>query len=99
MAIPAGSTSTTGSPGRVHEITWKYINKQQTKSSTMFPKWMPPEHVNTLIALKYPEDTKVVKEKVKLVDLAIAKEKVIEHISHGQSIDIGKSGETVYPVM
>lgn len=90
---------TKGSTGKVHEITWKYKNKQKTKASTMFPTWMPPEHVNTLIALKYPEDTKVVKEKVKLVELAIAKEKVIEHISHGQKIELGKSGDTVYPVM
>jgi hypothetical protein len=89
--------STKGSKGQVHLLTWKYKKGNKSKSSTMFPDWMPPDHVKTLIALKFPQDGKVVKDKIDLVKLGISPEGVKTYISHGQDINIDKSGDTVYP--
>lgn len=87
-----------GSKGQVHKLTWKHKGEAKTKSSTMFPSWMPPDHVKTLIVLGYPDDTSmVVKEKIDLVNLDISKQDIKTYISHGQDIKLGKSGETVYP--
>jgi hypothetical protein len=87
-----------GSKGRVHTLTWKNRQGTKTKSSTMFPDWMPPDHVKTLVVLAYPQDSKVVNEKIEFAKLGISKDDIKTHISHGQDIDIGKSGETVYPL-
>jgi hypothetical protein len=99
LANDMEAVGTHGSTGRVHSLTWKYRNKQATKDSTMFPKWMPGAHINTLIALNYADDTDVVKEVIELADLPTSKAEVLKHISHGQTIKLGKSGETVYPEM
>jgi len=90
--------STKGSKGQVHQLTWKHEKGEKQKSSTMFPDWMPPDHVKTLIALKFSDDTsKVVKEKIDFKKLAINSESVKTYISHGQDINIEKKGDTVYP--
>ena len=90
--------STKGSKGQVHQLTWKHEKGEKPKSSTMFPDWMPPDHVKTLIALKFSDDTsKVVKEKIDFKKLAISSESIKTYISHGQDINIEKKGDTVYP--
>lgn len=38
----------------VHQIRWNWAGNATTKPSTMFPRWMPPEHVRTLITLAFP---------------------------------------------
>lgn len=91
--------STTGSPGRVHEITWRHAQGTTEKKSTMFPNWMPADHVKTLIAVRYADDTSVVKEKIDLGAEGIRPEDVKKYISRGQDIKLGKSGDTVYPEM
>lgn len=91
--------STEGSTSKVHQITWKNKQGSGTKASTMFPSWMPAEHVSTLIALRFPEDTGIVSEKIELTELAVPKEDVKTYIQHGLDITIAKSGDTVYPTM
>lgn len=90
--------STKGSKGQVHQLNWKHEKGTKVKSSTMFPSWMPPDHVKTLIALDYSDDTgNVVKEKIDTRKLSINKDDVKTYISHGQKINIEKRGETVFP--
>lgn len=91
--------STEGSTSKVHQITWKNKQGSGTKASTMFPDWMPADHVSTLIALQFPEDTNVVSEKIELTELAVPKADVKTYIQHGLDITIAKSGDTVYPTM
>ncbi len=91
--------ATEGSTSKVHQITWKHKQGSGTKASTMFPSWMPADHVATLIALRFPEDTGVVSEKIELTELAVPKEDVKTYIQHGMDITIAKSGDTVYPTM
>ncbi|MGH2461062.1 MAG: hypothetical protein ACRDIY_19565 [Chloroflexota bacterium] len=91
--------ATEGSTSKVHQITWKNKDGDKTKASTMFPTWMPAEHVCTLIALRFPEDTGVVAQKIDLTELAAPKEDVKTYIQHGMDITIAKSGDTVYPTM
>lgn len=45
-----------GSKGKVHQIDWHWAGQpaDTVKPSTMFPSWMPPDHVRTLIQLAYP---------------------------------------------
>ena len=44
------------SKGKVHQIKWHWNGQSAdtAKPSTMFPSWMPPDHVRTLIQLAYP---------------------------------------------
>jgi hypothetical protein len=46
-----------GAKGKVHQIDWHWAGQAAAtaKPSTMFPCWMPPDHVRTLIQLKYPD--------------------------------------------
>ncbi len=46
-----------GSKSKVHQIRWHWQGQAATtaKWSTMFPSWMPPTHVRTLIQLSYPD--------------------------------------------
>jgi hypothetical protein len=82
-----------GSKGRVHELTWKWTGAgNPSKVSTMFPTWMPPQHVRTLIALEYPIT------RAAPVAGQIDKEAAKEYIGHGQAFNIAKAGDTVYPV-
>lgn len=57
--LPGGVVvaSRTGSVNAIHEITWHWAGQDAgtAKMSTMFPRWMPPRDVRTLIALKYPD--------------------------------------------
>lgn len=95
-ALPPGMElrSVEGSAGRVHSITWRYTGNDVEKRSTMFPVWMPASHVNALLALDYPTE-------VTGADLTAAEKKAKSHVhtyaSRGQTIKIGKSGETIYP--
>lgn len=45
-----------GAKGKVHQIDWHWAGQAAAtaKPSTMFPCWMPPDHVRTLIQLTYP---------------------------------------------
>ncbi|MCZ0978400.1 hypothetical protein O1L60_01635 [Streptomyces diastatochromogenes] len=75
----------------------------------MFPEWMPRDHVRALIALKYfrPGATNgalnlevnnsrnVRAEETRPLSAA----DVEAYILRGHSIDLHKSGDTVYPVM
>jgi hypothetical protein len=57
-ALPAGvvQVARRWSTGKVHQIDWHWAGhvKDPAKPSTMFPSWMPPDHVRTLIQLQYP---------------------------------------------
>ncbi len=90
---------TTGSTGRVHSITWRHNQGATNKASTMFPIWMPADHVLALLALGFNQDTVVVTEKLDMAKLGISASSVKQHIQRGQDIKLGKSGETIYPVM
>lgn len=56
--LPAGvrQIDRRGAKGKVHQIDWHWAGQAPTtaKPSTMFPCWMPPDHVRTLIQLTYP---------------------------------------------
>ncbi len=45
-----------GAKGKVHQIDWHWNGQaaDTAKPSTMFPCWVPPDHVRTLIQLTYP---------------------------------------------
>ncbi|WP_424103106.1 hypothetical protein [Moorena producens] len=58
----------------------------------MFPQWMPPTHVRTLIALRFPGTRK---EQVE--DNLIFKQATETYIQKGLNINLKKSGDTVYP--
>lgn len=57
-ALPAGvrQIDRRGAKGKVHQIDWHWNGQPAAtaKPSTMFPCWMPPDHVRTLIQLTYP---------------------------------------------
>ena len=57
-ALPPGvrQIDRRGAKGKVHQIDWHWAgqNAATAKPSTMFPCWMPPDHVRTLIQLTYP---------------------------------------------
>ena len=57
-ALPTGvvEVARRGSKGKVHQIDWHWTGQLATtaKPSTMFPSWMPPDHVRTLVQLAYP---------------------------------------------
>ncbi len=57
-ALPAGvrQVDRRGAKGKVHQIDWHWNGQAAAtaKPSTMFPCWMPPDHVRTLIQLTYP---------------------------------------------
>jgi len=57
--LPAGvvQTDRRGARGVVHQIDWHWNGQAATtaKPSTMFPCWMAPDHVRTLIQLSYPD--------------------------------------------
>ena len=84
---------TIGNENRVHKIFWKWKSNQDSveKESTMFPKWMPENHVKMLIATHYP---KVVGQ-----DKIDNTESLKTYISHGLTINIAKRGNTIYPTM
>ena len=84
---------TIGNENRVHKIFWKWKNNQDSveKESTMFPKWMPENHVKMLIATHYPE----VVGQNEIGNI----ESLKTYISHGLTINIAKSGNTIYPIM
>jgi hypothetical protein len=54
-AAPAGIviTATTGNPGKVHTVTWRYNDSDVTKNSTMFPKHLSKEQVCSLILRRF----------------------------------------------
>jgi hypothetical protein len=56
--LPAGvqQTDRRGAKGKVHQIDWHWNGQPAAtaKPSTMFPCWMHPDHVRTLIQLTYP---------------------------------------------
>lgn len=82
-----------GNENRVHKIVWQWKCKpdSQKKESTMFPKWMPDDHVKMLIAIHYPQ---VVEQKE-----ISNKESLKTYITHGLTINIEKSGDTIYPTI
>ncbi|MDP1850314.1 MAG: hypothetical protein Q8K79_21175 [Solirubrobacteraceae bacterium] len=57
-ALPPGvqQIDRRGAKGKVHQIDWHWAGQAAAtaKPSTMFPCWMPPDHVRTLIQLTYP---------------------------------------------
>ena len=96
QALPDGihQVGIRGSENSVHQLTWRWEDSTQTKVSTMFPRWMPPQHVRTLIALRYP-DTRA----NNIGQNAIYPDYTRTYILHGLEIQLAKSGDTVYPVM
>jgi hypothetical protein len=99
-ALPEGISQVTvvGNTGRVHGLEWKYNEKEATKRSSMFPKWMPKDHICTLIAIKYNNNESIVKNTIDFLEAGITPEQVKTHILQGQEIEIGKKGNTIYPV-
>ncbi|MGI8730098.1 MAG: hypothetical protein ACR2LK_08945 [Solirubrobacteraceae bacterium] len=91
--LPAGVTGVvTGNPNKVHTLTWHWGGKAQTKQSTMFPTWMPEDHVRTLIALDY------VGERANAVPATdIDSSAARTYITRGARISLSKAGDTVYP--
>lgn len=102
-SLPAGISGEViaGSAGQVHRLRWNWNDSETTKESTMFPVWMPADHAKSLIALRYLNNEEVVVSPPdpSLGDRGISTEDVKTYIQHGQDINIGKSGDTVYPVM
>ncbi len=92
-ALPAGieRVTTVGSQNGIHTLTWRWAGKP-TKDSTMFPIWMPPTHVSTLIALKFPDVREGAVDAKK-----IAPEATRTYISRGLTIKLKQAGDTVYP--
>ena len=92
-ALPAGiqQVTTVGSQNAIHTLTWRWAGKP-TKDSTMFPIWMPPAHVSTLIALKFPDVREGAVDAKKL-----APEATRTYISRGLTIKLKQAGDTVYP--
>ncbi len=82
---------TQGSTGKVHGIKWRWQGSTSEKKSTMFPDWMPAEHVNALLALN---ESSVVGE---MAEKGISATAVRTYIQHGQKITIKGSGDTTYP--
>jgi len=57
-ALPPGvqQIDRRGAKGKVHQIDWHWAGQAAAtaKPSTMFPCWMTPDHVRTLVQLTYP---------------------------------------------
>ncbi|GAA6614515.1 hypothetical protein [Scytonema sp. NUACC26] len=85
--------ATEGSNNKVHTLTWRWKTGRKLKESTMFPKWMPKEHVNTLIALKFPETRQTEVQQDRLYPEAAR-----TYIQRGLKIKLARAGDTVYPV-
>lgn len=108
--LPAGIVEvdkgeSAGRKEKVHVITWRYKNAKDPKAvkkSTMFPVWMPPEHVLALIALERPESmqglavNQSTNVRTKETDPVTISE-IRTHILRGVKINIERSGNTVYP--
>lgn len=93
--LPAGVTGTvTGNPNKVHTLTWNWAGQAQTKQSTMFPVWMPEDHVRTLIALDYVGERATA---VPATDIDSSAART--YITRGARISLSKAGDTVYPVL
>ena len=92
-SLPSGIEvlETQGSTGKVHGIKWHWKGFEQQKKSTMFPSWMPADHVNALIALK---DKSVTEQ---LPGLGISSDKVLTYIQRGQEIEVKSKGDTTFP--
>jgi len=85
-----------GNKNKVHEIRWTHIadtaNPKTPKNSTMFPQWMPENHVKTLIGLRYADTL--------TNDFnTYHGESLKTYILHGLEINIQKAGDTVYPTL
>lgn len=87
------NVSTEGNVNKVHKITWRWAddNNNNTKQSTMFPKWMPENHVKMLIAIQFP--SVIGEQSVPYSD------ELRTYISHGLNINIEKRGNTCYPTL
>ena len=108
--LPAGivevdTGESAGRKDKVHVITWRYKNAKDPKAvkkSTMFPVWMPPDHVLALIALERPESMQGIavnqstNVRTKETDPVTVSE-IRTHILRGVKINIERSGNTVYP--
>jgi hypothetical protein len=84
-----------GNENTVHSLRWHWTGHEtHVKDSTMFPKWMPAEHVRTLIALQYPTERKaaVAAELLSPTDTKT-------YITRGTRVVLSKAGETIYPVL
>jgi hypothetical protein len=103
--VEVDKAASVGRKDKVHVITWRYKESRDAKAvkkSTMFPVWMPPNHVLALIALERPEnmqglavnETKNVRTK-ETDPVTISEIKT--HILRGVKINIERSGNTVYP--
>jgi hypothetical protein len=88
---------TKGSNTKVHELEWHWPGKAATKKSTMFPKWMPKDHVRALIALKFAATR--AKALTEEEEGELSKADTRTYIQRGLDITIEKSGDTVYPVL
>lgn len=93
-ALPTGivQVGIQGSATTVHQLSWRWNDSTQTKGSTMFPNWMPPEHVRTLIALKYPDTCANAVEPSHLFPTDAR-----TYIQHGHEVKLTQKGDTVYP--
>jgi hypothetical protein len=94
-ALPGGITGTVvaGSPTKVHTLRWNWNGNAAQKLSTMFPNWMPREHVRTLIQLKYKETSAVSPPE----ETPLYPDLTRTHILRGMDITLAKAGSTVYP--
>ena len=88
-----------GSPADVHELRWywdvppgRQPAANQMKESTMFPIWMPAEHVRTLIQLEHKST------RASAVEDPLNRDETEEYILQGHTVPIKKAGDTVYPV-
>ncbi|ACK70171.1 hypothetical protein PCC7424_1736 [Gloeothece citriformis PCC 7424] len=93
--LPNGvvNLATVGSLNKVHTLTWRWQNSVNQKNSTMFPQWMPPAHVRTLITLQYADTRDQTIEAGEQLYPADTK----TYIQRGLNINLHKAGDTVYP--
>jgi hypothetical protein len=94
--LPGGikDVAVTGAATKVHTLTWRWSDSTNTKDSTMFPNWMPPRHVRTLIALAYPD-----KRAEEIEDKLLSPKAAKTYIQRGMDITLKKAGDTVYPTL
>lgn len=94
--LPNGiqQVSIQGSATKVHNLMWRWSNGTATKSSTMFPNWMPPSHVRTLIALDFPDT----RQQDVAANLLFPTDTKVR-INRGHQINLHKAGDTVYPTL
>lgn len=91
-----------GNKDKVHVITWKYRQAQATKRSTMFPRWMPRNHVLALVALRQGADVRELPvNKSKNVRSGetkpVSAQEIRTHVLRGVEINLQMVSETVYP--